>query len=312
MGLAGAQQGPQGPAHEVDREHCAERESRGLHAHVHDAEPEDLQREGAEAGEGIEPQPQAEGAARFEGFARVNDRGGRDWRGSRPRDAPAEDQGQQGGQEVRESGGHDRAPHAEMAQQDPGRHERAQTGAERVDAVQKTHHASGRGRVVQQAADQERERHAHEERGGQQAHELHEAADHGRGEESRRPHVEQVVEQGGARRAEEPDTELEPDEREESTRGREARAEDAAQVASPAESGHEGGHDDGDRVGAHARLQREQSLPGHLVDESGGSAQEKGEAGQGQVGRESRSRQVRDTMPRPAAGSSQGPRARAC
>src|SRR6185295_7075041 len=93
-----------------------------------------------------------------------------------------------------------------------------------------------------------------------------------------RAQVQPVVVEAAAREAEEADGELEAGEGEQRRAARQAFTEDAAGVAAQAEADHEGGHDHGDGVDADTALKGEEPLPGDLVDERGGAAQEEGES----------------------------------
>jgi hypothetical protein len=56
-------------------------------------------------------------------------------------------------------------------------------------------------------------------------------------------------------------------------------------MAADAEAGHEGGHDHRHRIEAYAAVEREDPLPGDLVDECGGATQEEQQAGEGDPSR---------------------------
>ena len=60
----------------------------------------------------------------------------------------------------------------------------------------------------------------------------------------------------------------------------EARGEAPAEVAADPEPGHERGHDHGHGVEPDPAVEGEQALPGDLVDEGRGAAQEEEEAGE--------------------------------
>ena len=92
--------------------------------------------------------------------------------------------------------------------------------------------------------------------------------------------VEPVVVEVGARGAEGGDAELERGERGQGPAPVEARREAPAQVAADPEAGHERGHDHGHGVEPHPAVERQEALPGDLVDEGGGAAQEEEEAGE--------------------------------
>ena len=96
--------------------------------------------------------------------------------------------------------------------------------------------------------------------------------------ERARADIQPVVVEAAAREPEEADGQFQPGERPPRRAGREADAQEAAQVAAQPEAHHERGHDHRDGVDAHAAVQREQALPGDLVDQRGRAAQEEGDA----------------------------------
>jgi len=99
-----------------------------------------------------------------------------------------------------------------------------------------------------------------------------------RARQARRDRVEPVVVDERARRAEDRDRELERGEEDECLKRPRARAQPAAEQAAEAQARHERRHDHRHRVKADAAVQSQHALPGDLVDERGGAAQQEQEA----------------------------------
>ena len=152
-----------GEAGEVEREHGAEGEGGGLHRHLGQPEPEDLEAEGDEAAEAVEGQPDGE----------VDRHRRRPWReggfGRRGLDrAEAQDEAEASGGPVSQGGGLDGPRNSQMPHEQPGRGQGAQRGAHHVGRVEPSHRA-GRGvGASHEGAHHQGQRHPHERRGGQQ------------------------------------------------------------------------------------------------------------------------------------------------
>ncbi len=200
-----------------------------------------------------------------------------------------------GGRRVRRSRQHERARAGEQVaarrherraadprarDEQPRRGEGAERRAEHVDPVERADRAPGRAHVAQHRPHQERQRHAHEQRGRQQCGKVREAGGERGTLEPRGERVEPVVIEEGAGGSEGGDREL--DEREEAQRRArlEPRAQPAAELAADPEPGHEGRHDHRDRVEPDAAVEREDALPGDLVDERRSAAQQEQEPGE--------------------------------
>ncbi len=92
--------------------------------------------------------------------------------------------------------------------------------------------------------------------------------------------VEEVVVQPGRRHSEGTDAGFDESEQPQSAPGSQARRENATQVAPRPQARHERGNDDGHGVDANARVERQNALPHHLVDEGRDSAQQEGDTGE--------------------------------
>jgi hypothetical protein len=207
------EQTTRGRAEQVGPEHGAEGERGRLHRHVHQPEPHDLERERHEARERVERQPQAEWVL----HASLRLGPGHDGRpGLRRAGRAREHERAQTGEHV--PGGRDRHGAGDSAPRDqqPGSGEGAERGSEHVDPVEVADGAPGRADVAQHRAHEQRQRHAHQQRRGQQGDEMREPARQRGARQARRQRVEPVVVEERARRSEAADREL--DESEEAQR----------------------------------------------------------------------------------------------
>jgi hypothetical protein len=274
----------EGETGQIERKHGAERERRGFHTDLHDAEPEDLEGESDHAAEPIERRCPAHGDAiprRPAGGTRKEVPGGGNGAADlglapRARPQPGQGDGQVGG-----GGDDERAADPEKPYEDPRSGQRSQTGPRDVEAVQQADDAAGRLRRADRRAHEKRQRHAHEGRRHEEGEEVQQAGPPQARVQGRPVFVEHVVIQPAAGRPEHSDAALHGGERDEGRARGEPRAEGAAGQAAQSQSGQESGHDDGDGVGADATMQGEHALPGDLVDEGGRAAQHEGEAEKG-------------------------------
>ncbi len=275
----GARETARGGSEEVEAQHGAEGEGRGLDRHVHDPEPEDLERERAEAGERVECHPLREAKTRLGERARLRRPG---WRlvparvGTIP---PGREEGKGRRQGVGQRGDEHRAANSQEAHEDPGREEGAHAGADHVQAVENPEPRSCVLRVAHDGAGQKGQGHPHQGGGQGEAQEVEKPRRPRRVVEAGRVPVEQVVEQPGADRSEEAYPELQEGESREGAARIELHGQGAAQLAAEPEAGHERRHDHGHRVETDPAAQGQHPLPGHLVDEGRGAAQEEGEPG---------------------------------
>ncbi len=178
-----ADEGTRRRSGEVESEHGAEGERRGLHPDVHDAEPENLEGQGDEAGESVERQPEAEGLAvsgRVRAFAaacdslRLLDRCspgpvgvGRSRRveirllhrrlAPVGHEEPVHGQGARRGQEVQRGGNPGGPTKSHVPHEDPGSEPRPHCRSQHIDAVEESHRAPSLVGPAQQRADEERQ-----------------------------------------------------------------------------------------------------------------------------------------------------------
>ena len=187
------------------------------------------------------------------------------------------------GEATRESVGHCRdqrgAEEAQVSGEDPGRQKGPDAGSEHVDGIEHADGSTSAAALDDRGPNEKRQRHPHEDGGRQQRCKLKDASEPRQGVERAQTDVKQVVVQRKRDGAEPRNGELDGCEGEKRSASGEALAQNPGRMTSDAQASHEGGDDHRHRVDPDARVQREDPLPDHLVDEGGDTAQEEGRSG---------------------------------
>ncbi len=177
-------------------------------------------------------------------------------------------------EQARGAGDDERSPDADAGHEQPRRREGPEPRAGHVEGVEQPDRPTGLAHPRHHRPRQERQRDPHQEGRRAERGEVHEGGRPRGDPQVRGDRVEPVVVHPGARDAEGADPHLDEGEASEGGTAGEPRAPQPPDVAARAEAGHEGGHDHRDRVEPHPRVEREDALPGDLVDERRDPAEE--------------------------------------